>query len=136
MTSLTRYNVVIDTNVVISGLIFGGKPKQIMDRVRANELQMCISPELEQEILRKFHSITSISELHILLQVILEKHCKKIIPESITRVSRDPKDDMLLALALAGKAKYLITGDKDLLILKKFGDTLVVTPRQFLRSFH
>jgi len=47
-------------------------------------------------------------------------------------VCRDPKDDFLLSLAKDGNATYLITGDKDLLILKEFGKTTILTVTEYL----
>ena len=52
--------------------------------------------------------------------------------KSIVTICRDPKDNFLLALAKDGKADYLITGDKDLLDLKKFGKTKIKTITNFI----
>lgn len=52
--------------------------------------------------------------------------------ESFVTVCRDPKDNFLLALAKDGKADYLLTGDKDLLALIKFGKTKIKTITAFL----
>ena len=49
-------------------------------------------------------------------------------------VCRDPKDNFLLALAHDGKADYLLTGDNDLLVMKKFGRTKIVKISEFLKS--
>lgn len=49
-------------------------------------------------------------------------------------VCRDPKDDFLLALAIDGKADYLITGDKDLLTLESFENTQIVTLSEFIEK--
>jgi uncharacterized protein len=57
------------------------------------------------------------------------------ISETIT-VCRDPKDDKLLEFAVSGAADFLVTGDKDLLILNPFRGVEIITPREFLeRSF-
>jgi putative PIN family toxin of toxin-antitoxin system len=53
---------------------------------------------------------------------------------SVIRVSRDAKDNFLLALARDGKATYLLTGDKDLLVLKKFGRTKIITLTEYLEA--
>ncbi len=58
-----------------------------------------------------------------------------IAPTRTVRVCRDPKEDMLIEAALAGAAKYVVTGDEDLLVLKKFETVRFVTPRIFLASF-
>ena len=55
-----------------------------------------------------------------------------LIPvESIVSICRDPKDNFLLALAKDGEANYLLTGDKDLLDLEKFGKTEIITISKF-----
>ena len=63
------------------------------------------------------------------------KSVAKIIPritEPIPAVTRDPKDDYLIAYALVGEADYLVTGDKDLLVLEGVGTLRILTPRAFL----
>lgn len=54
------------------------------------------------------------------------------ITEPIPAVTRDPKDDYLIAYALVGEADYLVTGDKDLLVLEQVEGLRIVTPRAFL----
>jgi predicted nucleic acid-binding protein len=54
--------------------------------------------------------------------------------KSKIKACRDPKDDFLLSLAVDGKATHLITGDKDLLILKKFGKTKILTATEYLST--
>jgi predicted nucleic acid-binding protein len=53
-------------------------------------------------------------------------------PATDVGVCRDPKDDHLLALAMDGEARYLITGDRDLLLLSPFHGIQIVTPARFL----
>ena len=53
--------------------------------------------------------------------------------KSVVNVCRDPKDNFLLALAKDGKADYLLTGDKDLLDLRKFGKTKIITITDFIK---
>jgi putative PIN family toxin of toxin-antitoxin system len=54
------------------------------------------------------------------------------IKEAIPAVTRDPKDDYLLAYALVGCADYLVTGDEDLLVLGNVGDLSIVSAREFV----
>jgi len=54
--------------------------------------------------------------------------------KSNVKVCRDSKDDFLLALAKDGKADYLLTGDKDLLEIKNFGKTIILTISEFVKS--
>ncbi len=50
---------------------------------------------------------------------------------AVTGVCRDPEDDRILGCALAGKVDYLVTGDEDLLVMKHFKATRIITPRDF-----
>ena len=61
-----------------------------------------------------------------------EPYIDLIEVESIVTICRDPKDNFLLALAKDGKADYLLTGDKDLLDLIKFGKTKIKTITAFI----
>ncbi|MFQ5771845.1 MAG: putative toxin-antitoxin system toxin component, PIN family [bacterium] len=49
------------------------------------------------------------------------------------RICRDPKDDKYLELAVSGGAKFIVSGDKDLLALNSFREISILTPEQFLR---
>jgi predicted nucleic acid-binding protein len=55
-------------------------------------------------------------------------------PTRAARVCRDPDDNALIEAALAGGAEYVVTGDEDLLVLKKFETVRIVTPRVFLAA--
>ena len=56
------------------------------------------------------------------------------ITETIPAVTRDPKDDYLLAYAVVGQADYLITGDADLLVLQRVQGVHICRPREFVRQ--
>lgn len=53
---------------------------------------------------------------------------------SVVAVCMDPKDDFLLSLATDGKATHLVTGDNDLLALGKYGDTAILTMKEYLKG--
>lgn len=59
----------------------------------------------------------------------------EVMVTSVVEVCRDPNDDKILELCKDGKAELLVTGDKDLLVLKKFGRTLIMSPLQFLEKY-
>ena len=65
---------------------------------------------------------------------VFEPYIELIEVRSTVNVCRDPDDNFLLALAKDGKANYLLTGDEDLLILKNFGKTSIVTIASFLKT--
>lgn len=55
------------------------------------------------------------------------------IPKLLVAVARDPDDNMVLECAVEGKAQYIVTGDKDLLVLKTFRDIQIVRASDFLK---
>src|SRR3989344_187941 len=135
MTASHNLRVVIDTNVFISGILFGGIPRRIITLVKTNRLLLLMSVEVANEwiqILERFPTTqTDLDDA----SYILTHRVIRVTPKVNIRKSRDLKDDMLLALSFAGKADYLITGDKDLLVMRNFEKTKIVTPRQFLLKF-
>lgn len=135
MTWWKRPKAVIDTNVLISGILFSGNPAKVLRLFRTGKIELLLSPELEAEILRKVNAFTADEDLISDLAFVLEEKSIKIIPTKSVKICRDPKDNMILALAQAGKADVIITGDKDLLTLRRFGRTAILTPRQFLENF-
>lgn len=132
MSSSRKPRVVVDTNVFISGALFHGYPGCILDQINRLQLELLMSPDLEGEILRVLSRFQVPIDVYRDIHHTLKHHIVRIMPQKIALTSRDPKDDMLLALSLAGHADYLITGDKDLLVLRAIGDTNIVTPKQFI----
>ena len=80
--------------------------------------------------LRRFFSA---SDIESILETI-EEYAEFINVETKIETCRDPKDNFLLSLSVDGNADYLLTGDKDLLDLKKFGVTTIITISDFLKS--
>lgn len=131
---------VIDTSVLVRYLI---KPSAVIRelievRWLSDQVQMVTSPELIAElegVLRRDYIQASIrlEEGQVLLDAI---HLKaEILPPLglIPSYTRDPKDDRFVACALAGDARYIVTVDKDLLILESLGDVRIMTPYEFVR---
>lgn len=131
---------VLDTNVVLSGLLWHGAPHVLLDRVREGTLTFISSPvllaELAEVIARpQFEAILgrsntsrerSLAEVRELTEV-LEP------PPLAEPVCRDPDDDAVLALGIAANADFIVSGDKDLLDLKSFQGIHIVTPAEALR---
>lgn len=126
---------VVDTNVLISGLFWDGTPKKCLDKYRfENIYQIIFSPEaiheLRQKLLYKFHL-----EPALISQLVKEMtlYAELVVPHYITKICRDAKDNMILDTAKAGRADYIVTGDKDLLVIKVFNkNTKIVSPADFL----
>lgn len=127
------FGIVIDTNVIVSSLIFGGKPEELMGLILRERLKIYTSPQLISElldILRKKFKFTD-SKLKILEGEILEKF-KKVYPTERIFASRDIKDNKVLEAAVESGSEIIVTGDRDLLSLKKYGGVLILKPAEFL----
>jgi putative PIN family toxin of toxin-antitoxin system len=125
--------VILDTNVVVSSLVFGGKIRTILDLVFAGELQMVSCQELEEEILRILVAKFGFSfEDMITAKKLIGVAKTHVITKPYPKISRDKDDNFLLALVSVSKTKILVTGDKDLLVLKKYSGCKIITASQFL----
>lgn len=125
---------VVDTNVLISGLIWGGTPKRCFDKFRyENSYQLIFSPELVHEFRTKLLKKFQLPSQKVNLWVKeLTQYSEFINPTYVTKICRDPKDNMLLDTAHSGQANFIVTGDKDLLTLKSFKHIEIVSPKSFL----
>lgn len=125
--------VVLDTNILVSALIFGGKPEQVYNLVLEKQIAAVISMVLFSELLeiliKKFNFGPKRIEQ---LERIIKKHFKIVYPKATINVSRDEDDNRVLEAALEGGCSYIVTGDRDLLDLKIFKNIKIVTPDTFL----
>jgi len=127
--------VVVDTNVLVSGVFFGGMPSRVLEAWRDGKVDLVVSPEILEEYRRvgeklaaRFTGVSLASFLALLVMTV------EIIepPELPEQVSRDRDDDKFIACALAGNCQFIISGDKDLLEVSGFRGVNVVAPREFL----
>lgn len=131
--------VIIDTNLWISFLI-GKRLERLRDLIVDSTIQPIFSKQSIDEIvlvtrrpkLQKYFSTQKVDELIVFLKNI----GLFIDTQSVVTVCRDPKDNYLLALAKDAKADFLITGDQDLLVLKSFEGTEIITYRDFLTGLN
>lgn len=129
--------VVVDTNVLISGVFFGGMPSRILEAWRDGSFEIVVSPEILEEYRRVGEKLAaqftgvSLEPFLALLVMTAEVIEAPALPE---QVSRDPEDDKFIACAVAGGCELVISGDKDLLEVSGFRGLKIVTPREFLES--
>lgn len=134
--SSTKFLVVVDTNVFISAYLWGGKPKEIIDLWLSGQIRLLISLQLTSEVLLVLTRFKYSKEELNRLQKAFKEQAIIIFPKRTTNICRDSKDNFILDLCLAGKADFLITGDQDLLALKKFHQTHILKPKEFLKIYH
>ena len=127
--------VVIDTNVLLAGLLWRGPPYELLQHARSGALTFISSPELLAELSEvlarpKFDEIVKRSKSsreQILVQV--RMLAEVIDPPPLPQpVCRDPDDDAVLALAMAAQADAIVSGDEDLLSLASFKGTPILRP--------
>jgi putative PIN family toxin of toxin-antitoxin system len=126
---------VFDNNVLVSAALLGGVPRKAFDKLLDNGVVLVSVPvllELADVLNRpKFDKYVTHDERMRFMVSFLKVAEMVEISQSIA-VCRDPKDDKLLELAISGTADFLVTGDKDLLVLNPFHRVEIITPREFL----
>ena len=131
--------VVIDTNVFLSALLFGGTPGKLISLWKSGQIQPQVNKNTVAELLRvlaypKF-KLTE-NEIQYLLYVEILPFCKVVPTKSgPVIISEDSSDDIFLRCCEVSKAKALISGDSHLLVLKSYGNASILTPSQFLKDF-
>ena len=136
MRGEVRY--VFDTNVIVSALLFeNGKPAQVLQYALANGevlLSLDLLEELNEVLGReRFKRYVTSEDREEFLAALVERAVLVEITENVQEC-RDPKDDKVLELALNGEARYIISGDRDLLVLHPFRNVLVITADEFLKT--
>lgn len=130
--------VVLDTNIFLSGLIWGGNPKTILNGFHAEKFSLAFSEEtfaeLGDKIDQKCQEFPEIALDGQKYKKLWKKYGEFFPIKTNFTLCRDPKDNKFLDLVFACKADFLITGDKDLLTLKDFKKTKIVTPRKFIEA--
>lgn len=112
--------IVLDTNVLVSGVFWRGKPFGILRAWAQSRLTVVGSPEILWEYERVLlevakHKVTA-DMAHWL--IFLQNRIELIQPVREVKLCRDPMDDMFLSCAVAGHAAYIVSGDNDLLALR------------------
>ncbi|HUY53346.1 MAG TPA: putative toxin-antitoxin system toxin component, PIN family [Candidatus Dormibacteraeota bacterium] len=127
--------VVIDSNVWISGLIFGGKPEKIIKLFLDGDFLVIVSAELLSElrrkIIEKFPLFTS--SLESLDASILNDAIVVRLGSQTVNISRDPDDNKVIETAIIGHCNYIVSGDKDLLAVGSYKNISIVNPTDFLK---
>lgn len=128
--------VVLDTNVIISALVFGGLPRRILDLAAFGFCEFFYSAQIEEEVRRVLVSKFGwdVKELESRLPTLLGWGTRVQPSSTIAIVEDDPDDDRILECAEAAKAHVIVSGDRHLLRLGSFERILIQTPREFLES--
>jgi putative PIN family toxin of toxin-antitoxin system len=129
--------VVVDTNVIVSALVFGGVPRGVLELAEAGQCQLFYSAAIQTEVCRVLAEKFDWPQAMIdeVLQVVWG--IGKVVAPRITlnAVPADPDDNRILECAVAARAQVVVSGDRHLLDLRDYRSIPIVTPRQFLELF-
>lgn len=129
-------DVILDTNVYISGIFWSGPPYEILKAWQNRKINLVVS----QEILDEYDRVSkALSEQYPNIDLssfieLLAINSKMYAPLKLTeQISRDPDDDKFVACALAANVKFIISGDKDLLTISGYQGINIIKPGTFVR---
>ncbi|MBE9106848.1 putative toxin-antitoxin system toxin component, PIN family [Nostoc cf. edaphicum LEGE 07299] len=134
--------VVVDVNIWISALLWGGVPDKVVILAQEQTITIFASDALFQELettLRRPKFQSKIQSLNLNLEDVI--NATKDVLEFCPTISvdapqlRDPKDTVVLAVAVAANAEAIVTGDLDLLVLIEFNGIPILTPQDFLSRY-
>ncbi|MBI2411506.1 MAG: putative toxin-antitoxin system toxin component, PIN family [Candidatus Kerfeldbacteria bacterium] len=127
--------IVVDTNILISAIVFGGTPDEIMTLARFGAVELYLSDFILEETTRvlKLKFQWSSKEITTYMKL-LHRFATIVTPtKEITRIKNDKTDNHILACTHHVRADFLITGDtKHILPIKRYGQTIILSPTEFL----
>lgn len=131
--------VVLDTNVVISALLFTGRLSRIVELWREGKITPIISKETFHELRRvlEYPKFTlSTAEIRSIIEHEVLPFFEVVeVSTGVKGACRDPEDDKFLSCAVAGNAACIVSGDKDLLNLKEYRSVKVISASDFMKMF-
>lgn len=129
--------VILDTNVILSAIFFGGVPGHILNAYRDEKITLVLSPEILEEyretaarLAEKFDV-----EYEALLEWIAVHSEMEQSLQLPAPVCADPDDDKFIACALASKAKIICSGDRHLLDVNGYQGIEIIKPRAFTEKY-
>ena len=126
----------LDTNIIVAAAL-GGETRETIMLWKRGFLQLIVSDSIVREyleVLARF--VVDANRLeHWTRWLGHPTKVTRVQPPTPMQVSRDPTDNQFLEAAVTGRAEYLVTRDKDLLVLKTFRGAVIVTPEEFLASW-
>lgn len=125
--------IVIDTNIVISGVFFGGLPRKVLQAVLADKITACANVDIIQEynatvremIFRKQGKLDE----NILMPLVARMQI--VEGKAIVQICRDPDDNKFIECAKDAHALYIVSGDKDLLDIGTYEEIEILTVKEF-----
>ena len=129
--------ILIDTNILISGLFFQGLPKMLLNEIDFEKFKVCVNEEIISEYKEQIYK-KILNPKYTLNEGLFEKffeRLQKFERKSDLKICRDPKDDKFINCAIDVKAIYIVSGNNDLLTIKNFEGIEIVTAREFYNKY-
>jgi putative PIN family toxin of toxin-antitoxin system len=131
--------VVLDTNVLISALLFKGELSRIVGLWQKGKITPVISKETFDELRAvleypKF-SLSRVEIKSMIAHEILPFFEVINVSKHVKGACRDPEDDKFISCAISANADYIVTGDKDLSDLKKYQSIRIIHASDFIKMF-
>lgn len=127
---------VFDTNVLVAAFATEGLCSKLLHRANRKNFELFLSPFILREFTETLEKKIGLPHIEIegakeILMEVLKSLDPKNCGIEVSGVCRDEDDNQVLACAIACKAEYIVTGDKDLLTLKTYNKIKIVSPREF-----
>ncbi len=129
------YKVILDTNVLISAIVFGGKPRHILESIIRGKVGLAVSESILKEVKavlsgRKFRYPPQI--VHAVLTEI-SSMSELVDPRvRVNKIKKDPDDNRVLECAVESRADFIVSGDMHLLELGSFKGISIMNPADFI----
>lgn len=130
--------IIVDTNIIVSGIFFSGPPFDILKAWRDGHIQFVLSPEILDEYYKVVKSLANrfpSIEAEAIITLVAANSDIVQSPALPTQVCHDPDDDKFLACALAGNVKMIVSGDKHLLSMTGYRNISILSPGRFVAEY-
>ena len=127
--------IVCDTNVLISGIVFGGLPRQVLEALITGRARGFLSPAMEKdlrEVLSRPKFGLSEGHVHQICQSLLDLLHPVFPREDVSVIEEDPDDNLVLACAAEAGADCIVSGNGHLLQLRRYRGIEILTPAELL----
>jgi putative PIN family toxin of toxin-antitoxin system len=127
---LNPCRAVFDTNIFLSAILFGGPPEILLRAAPARQIQLVTSPQILAELALILRSKFRWPEEDIREAILaISRHAQVIKPSRKISILDDDPDNRVLECAVEANADYIVSGDRHLLRLKRFGGIAMISPK-------
>ena len=126
-------SVLLDTNIIVSAVVYGGKPREVLDGVWQNMFKGVTSETLLAELREVIHKKFPFHKYELRhIEERIKEDFEVVKPRKTVDLLADKDENRVLEVAVTGECDFIVTGDKDLLDIKSYKKIKVVTPADFL----